>query len=299
MGEIQTPSGSTAGTLVLYLETIQDDTTGNNPHIGNGTYDDGMAYISGMSEIFAYSLINKNFIGIDDNTCAKISGFTFNVEKQEDNRKCWFFTDNYNTKYGKNVCVTKPGDTACCDSDSDEQEQIIFKEVDITSGVCKLHNCNDSRANKNGGCTSGLSFDIAALLKDENNINEIGKDADDYFQSGTVKEYGRTSALNAFDPETKQSSTSGEAAANSIVNVKNLDITFSIPSAFAGNTEIAFKRYVETSVIPYLTQMIPSTSILSWSFSGESPIDPPPVPPSPTPDPHETTHSLELTGTTC
>ena len=101
MSEI-TGNSTTAGTLVLYLETIQDNTAGNNPHVGNGTYDDGQSYVDSITDIFGYSTMKKNFIGIDDRTCEAIGGYKFFKEKQEDNRKCWFFSDGYARKTGKN-----------------------------------------------------------------------------------------------------------------------------------------------------------------------------------------------------
>ena len=252
--EIQDPNGYSAGTLVLYLESIQDDTTGNNPHIGGGTYDDGTSYISGMSEIFAYSLANKNFIGIDDSACTEIAKLMFGYSKYEDNRKCWFFSDDYNKKEDKD----------------DTGTTITFKEVDITENVCDLHNCND----KEDGCNTGKSYDIVDLLNDEEADNNkeigIGSNAPSYF-SNTDVYYNRISdKLSTFNPEhIEDSGKNGEAAANSVVNVKNLDIVFSLrqfDDVDDDKAKKAFKKYIETTVIPYLTQMLPSTSILSFNF---------------------------------
>lgn len=250
-------SGTTAGTLVLYLESIQDDTAGNNPHIGNGTYDDGLAYISGMSEIFAYSLINKNFIGIDDSACTKIAGYKFDVDLQEDDRKCWFFSDNYNNKCGKEATYLKP------DECGEAEKTISFREVDVTDEICNERNCNDSTPTKSK-CDSALYYDIVELLMNagENETVKIGKNAEHV--------YRRESELDTFNPETTETGENGEAAANSIVNIKNVCIHFYLP----GDDEeekTAFRKYIENNVIPYLTQMIPSTTILMWEFDTETP----------------------------
>lgn len=227
-----------AGTLVLYLESIQDNTTGNNPHIGGGTYDDGMSYVESVTDIFGHSLVNKNFIGIDDATCSKISGYKFYKEKQEDNRKCWFFSDNYNEKLGKS------------------SDTIIFKEADVTSDKCDLRTFYDA-------------FDV---LEDagENGEVAIGRNARSYFQSGSV--YTRGSSANTFDPEANTHGVHGEAAANSIINVKNLNINFNLCGALGEDSPFfdEMTDYINNTVIPYLTQMIPSTTILSWSFNCES-----------------------------
>ena len=263
--EIQDPASHSAGTLVLYLESIKDNTTGNNPHIGNGTYDDGLSYVSGMSEIFAYSLVNKNFIGIDDSACTKIKDYKFSVEKQEDNRKCWFFSDDYNTKCGKEQAYSP---TEKCDA----KGTIEFREVDITDSACTLHNCNDS-VNAPSGCDSGIFYDIAELLSgaDMNSVVKIGEDANDegHFSSGAMKTYGRESMLVPFNPE--GGGPTGEGAANSVVNVKNMDIYFKIPEIFEDEIDRkSYRQYIENTVMPYLAQMIPSTSILGLYFEEES-----------------------------
>ena len=262
MSEIQEADTSSAGTLVLYLESIQDDTTGNNPHTGNGLYDDGMAYISGMSQIFNYSLINRNFIGINDDTCKKIKDYTFNVEKQEDNRKCWFFTEDYNTRLKRS--------SACTSEEVDTE----FKEVDITEILC-----SDS------GVMAGYGLDIQEVLTSgapANTILSVGSEADGYMSSGYMTDesvmsaYTRGSELQPYNPELGTTASSGEAAANSIVNVKNIDIIFKVPSGVADveDDEKIYKAYIENTVVPYLMQMVPSTSILSWNFSGGSESQP-------------------------
>ena len=312
--EITQPNS--AGTLVLYLESIMDDTTGNNPHIGNGTYDDGMSYISGMSDVFGYSYVNRNFIGIDDDTCDEIKKIKFGVIPfVEDNRKCWFFSDNYNEKYGKNVKYLTPTRKPETDSDcgnpwEEASEKITFREVDVTDRICDIRKCFDRSPFKkmqgdNGntasdrvacgsdpapseGCTGDLGYEITTLLTSSNSTPQVGVNAKDIFQ--TTKEfeevlvdgkyvqreitvnynekYNRTTILSPFDPENRVGEN-GEAAANSIVNIKNLDIEFNIPSDFGANDRKGFRQYIENSVIPYLTQMIPSTSILRWKFIGE------------------------------
>lgn len=279
MGEITEPDA--AGTLVLYLESIQDDTTGNNPHIGNGTYDDGMAYISGMSEIFNYSLINRNFIGIDDETCSAITLFNFDVDRQEDNRKCWFFSDDYNDKYGKEAAYTKPYE---CEK---APKTISFKEVDVSNKICNVRNCNDSKPIA-GGCNGTLFYDIAELLKS----SEAFANTPPNVGNGSTDVYGRTTKLKAFDPENRVGKN-GEAAANSIVNIKNIDIHFTLPDADE-EEKVAFRRYIENSVIPYLTQMIPSTSILSWEFDDDS--EDAHDKPGPTPTPEREVVDVNVSG---
>ena len=236
--EIQTPNS--AGTLVLYLESIKDDTTGNNPHVGNGLYDGGASYVESITDIFGYSLINHNFMGIDDKSCDKIRKYTFDKVRQEDNRKCWFFSDDYNTSRGK------------------YGERITLKEVEVTSG-----RCDDS-----------VFYDPESALGDNGttNINQdlnIGVDARPHFKEDTVEVYTRGSYASAFNPE-PNGAINGEAAANSIVNVKNMVINFNLEAMELSSLSGQMIDYIDEIVIPYLTQMIPSTTILSWSFNGDN-----------------------------
>jgi hypothetical protein len=237
-------ASTTAGTLVLYLESIKDDTTGNNPHIGHGLYDGGMQYVSGMSDIFSYSLINKNFIGISDATCEEIKKYVFEPTWEEDNRKCWFFSDGYNEKYGKNTCKDDG-------SPAEDAPKLTFLEADITNEKCDINNPYDIE-------------DILAAAA-ENSGPVVGSEANSHFKKGTEEKYTRGTSLATVDPENDKG-TNGEAAANSIVNVKNIEIHFSLPH---GQKE-RLKRYIEVTVIPYLTQMIPSTAILGWAFDEDA-----------------------------
>ena len=276
--EIQNPDASTAGTLVLYLETIKDNTTGNNPHIGNGLYDGGSAYIESMSQVFNYSLINKNFIGIDDNTCSDIAKYTFDVEEQEDNRKCWFFTDNYNSGFGKTVVYNTPSKKPEKEEDCGNEQKIVvnssekidFREVDITNLRCHC----DSTVISSGRCTDFANYNIEDLLASagENKINQVGIEADKYMYNGQDDIYTRITDLKPFNPEDGGYVTNGEAVANSIVNVKKLVINFNLSNfmnACGEEPDIMKKieRYIEATVIPYLEQMIPATSILEWTYT--------------------------------
>lgn len=266
MSEIEQPNS--AGTLVLYMESIMDDTTGNNPHVGNGTYDNGMSYVTGMSEIFAYSILNKNFIGIDDSTCEKIKNYKFDVEFQEDNRKCWFFSDDYTTSYGKNVDCYNP----------EGGETIEFREADVTDVECDIkrtYEVTDLLTNK------ALPVDIGSNAKNNFSTEWVWEKVDGekkLVEKDYTKIYNRVSETSTFNPENSNAGESTEPAANSIVNLKNIIIDFTTPDNI---DEKDFRRYVENTVIPYLTQMIPSSSILTWSFDGDALELIPPAPPTP------------------
>ena len=70
--------------------------------------------------------------------------------------------------------------------------------------------------------------------------------------------------MQAFNLETQETDSYDEAAANSIINVKNMEILF--------NKRIAsyngFKDYLYNVIMKYLRQIIPSTTI--WSVKLEA-----------------------------
>ena len=234
-----TENSTSAGTLVLYLESLREDTTGNNPHVGNGLYDNGQGYIDSMSDIFGYSLDNKNFIGLTDEQCEDIFPYKFSMDAFEDNRKCWFFSDDYNHKLGKN-----------------KNEQ-TFLEVDITDDVCDV---------------KAYSGDVAYILSaygGDNAAPMVGDGASSSFVNDSEATYNRISTLQTFNPEKPGEELAGEAAANSVVNVKNMTIDFK-PVIPEGVDPETMKKYIDKTVIPYLTQMLPSTTILTWSFDGSN-----------------------------
>ena len=248
---------SSAGTMVLYLESIIDDTTGNNPHIGGGTYDGGRAYIDSMSNIFGHALGTKSFIGINDNTCNKIANYIFDCERVEDNRKCWYFTDNYIDNRTDQTCENGEKCQACENDANNKQCWWLRETGDLPCGT----------------------YDLDSLISaaKANAMNLLGAPAApemtlpaDMIDSGY--NYNRESNLFLYDPELGTSAYTGEAGANSIINVKDLVIDF-LPSGsplYNTSFEDEMIEYINSTVLPYLTQMLPSTSVLYWSFKGDN-----------------------------
>ena len=219
-----------------------------------GTYDDGMSYVSAMTRIFGGALDNNSFIGIDDDTCDDIQKYIFESEQFEDNRKCWFFSDDYNTGYSYGSCTETPSATT------------EFREVDITDKICDL-----------SGVKATSYFNVEDVLTEKNTVVKIGKDGNDsgHCRTDMMTGYGRTSSLNVYDPETgKEDNKNTEASCNSVVNVKNIEIDFSLPNdlierdpELSDDEKRDYRRYIENAVIPYLTQLMPSTCILKWNFN--------------------------------
>ena len=72
----------------------------------------------------------------------------------------------------------------------------------------------------------------------------------------------------------EEGSKSDEPAANSIVNLKNLDIIFYYPFDEEGKTILPlktdFEKYLLNVVMPYLEQVIPSTTIMTYDIMDKS-----------------------------
>lgn len=75
--------------------------------------------------------------------------------------------------------------------------------------------------------------------------------------------------FSTFNFETQQLNTNDEAAANSIINVKNLEIDFANKYVALGG----FRNYLLKAVMPYVTQVIPSTAILKVGFNSGAEAD--------------------------
>ena len=116
-------------------------------------------------------------------------------------------------------------------------------------------------------------FNVEDVLTEKNTAVKIGKDGNNsgHCRTDMMTGYGRTSSLNVYDPETgKEDNSNTEASSNSVINVKNIEIDFSLPTDLSGisdDDKKQYRRYIETAVIPYLTQLMPSTCILKWNFN--------------------------------
>lgn len=227
---------------VLYLENIIETTEGNNPHISNGEYDDGIEYLEYMNKIFKYQLElgDDGLISFSDKDKQKINecyvfGISNNIsDLKNDNRKCDYYYNPNNTS--------------------------LLKESGSSSTLPKL---------------------------------DQGKISDVYTSADTV--YGYASGLTvysgttyAFNPEQTSNYKNEEPAANSVINVKNVELIFAeYPTV---NVEYncpdvdgkkciqdCWQEYITDVVMKYVKQMLPSTVVFKWYFGeANTPVSPQP-----------------------
>lgn len=203
------------GTCVLYLESLKSDTTGNNPHVGYGTYDDGMEYLEYFNQIFKNKIDNSKFSLISsDETSATISletikGIGFNVDTDlvVDDTKCHYFINS------NDIDLIDPSILGDDVSEGDDQQLVpilgINEEEDDDMDVSNWDNVYNEFVNPE----EGEQYDELASL--------------------------------------------------SIINVKNMDINFTT------NNNQYYRNYLQRVVMPLLKQMIPATTIFSYTFDDE------------------------------
>ena len=196
------------GFRVLYLDSIIDDSKGNNPH--GGIYDDGREYLEYFKTLFKHTIANDGF-----------TDMAFNCESgeiEDDIKTCGFALDDYVID---NVKTWFYSDTSA------PNDMYLVRQNDR----CEYETIKDDENNEI-----------------HNGYVRVGAENTNTFFNSMVNPYN-------FEGGEKYD----EAAANSLINIKNLTIDFN--GGCADYEE--FYDYFIKSILPYLKQMIPSTSIVN------------------------------------
>ena len=214
------------GTRVLYLESLNADFKGNNPHVGKGLYDDGNEYLEKFRFLFG-DAINEG---------------GWNYLKEDTTEYSYYDKGKLQKKTGKEIW--------------NELLQFGFGYIGVQKEDDKCHFFYDTlNGEKPDSSSNGLSFipatnKIESSTKDENSINA--------YQNGFYK------SLTIPDAEKNVIEQYDEAAGFSVFNVKTLRINFGI----GGNEYL--QKYIKNVVMKYLQEMIPSTTILIYTFDDAS-----------------------------
>lgn len=95
-GEISDAS-TDDGVKIIYMESLNAEYKGNNPHAGLGQYDDGNTYLDKFKILFEENFKNGKYEHLKDEDVelyCKASEFGFNdIEIVEDNKKCAYYHD--------------------------------------------------------------------------------------------------------------------------------------------------------------------------------------------------------------
>ena len=214
------------GIQVYQLENIINDYRGNNPHVGFGKYDSGDKYLERLSHIFNGAW-DEGLINDCIYTC-------HGDEVGVDEIKNMGFT-----------LTDKLIDNVKCWYFVDNNTENNLLE--IRKSYATVEDIID-----------GTEYDIFNGYEEVPYKDKIrvGKTAQ---ENGDIH---NTSELETFNFETQQTDSNDEAAANSIINIKNISIEF---NKYKYNND-DFEKYLHDVIMFYLNQLIPSTSMLTVKY---------------------------------
>ena len=251
----------------LKINTITNYYEGNNPHNGNMVYDNGHEYFTYYNRIFKYAADNdvfdercyEDYYATLDKEIVKY-GFDNLIEKNEDilqydtfliqDSKIHYF-GNYKTKNGEPKSNGVPNiDKIWIYGDNMERiSGIDTKESGLTGGYDVIYK-NET--------TNIDMYNLSA----ETSYNESADTA----STATTSEGGWIERENPYNALTARSDVSIDEVTNQIVNNKIFDITFRLHNIWYTKEGQEELKYIDDVVMNYLTQMIPSTTILRVKY---------------------------------
>lgn len=247
----------------LKINTIINDYEGNNPHNGNMIYDNGHEYFTYFKRLFKYSADNELFdercyedfyATLDDEIVDY--GFKNLIEENEDilqydtflvpDSKIHYF-GNYKTKSGEGK------------SDGSINIDKVWIYGDDTYRLSGITNSS--------GATGGYDRIYSA---DTTDISMYNLSADSISNTastdiGWVESFNPYNAMTANTSDTADTTVIDEVT-NQIVNNKIFDITFRLHNVWYTKEGQEELKYIDDVVMNYLTQMIPSTTILRVKY---------------------------------
>lgn len=270
------------------ISTITNYFGGNNPHNGNMVYDNGYEYFSYFKELFKYACDNYLFdercfdnvdASIDDEI--KDIGFSSLTSSNYSNGltsdgKVHYF-GNYVEKVKPSISFDNGKKEIVIDNimslvNSDELEvsnntSPLKYEVSTESNKCILRLLNDVDA-------KFISKVILAPKKQEKNSKRLvltiyyvlgdgGKSIISKVEASIEVPYDTMDKMDC-SAKTKNMYGLTDKVTNQIMNTKRMCITFYLDK-FKGNKWNQVK-YLDDIIMSYLTQMIPSTTILSIKY---------------------------------
>lgn len=215
---------------ILYNESIIEDNLGNNPHLGNGIYDNGETYKTALEEVFKIAKENDEFIDVDDEILINeeeinINSKIFTLNKEIDNVKCWYFTD--------------------------------FTEE---SRLYKLEKNDDGTYSVFGRETSSVG-DTYGMVRDYTHRGVDGVDTSNMSEVEKMFYNDSYKLMTPYNMETNgEENNDDEASANSIVNTKSLYIEFKADY----KAPLDMSEFIFNIVMHYAKQVIPSTTLLKY-----------------------------------
>lgn len=243
----------------LYKEAniSHDYYIGNNPHMGNGQYDNGYKYMHYFENLFEYALDND----LLDERCYG-NDYYYSITEEipqygfEGLTEGLNVVDNKDTKihyfgHYKEISATTSGDTLLVNVYSDEVDT-----YPIPSG-------EDEEPKE---YTYGQLY--REMIK--GNSDETLDDENFSFYSLNELMDGYSGYTQGFKPCDEKVA---DQTTHQIVNNKHVKIKFYLPEYISGNTihQMECLKFYDTIVLPYVEHMLPSTSIFEVSYTTSSP----------------------------
>lgn len=241
----------------------------------NSVIKNGMiVYVTDITDASAYGFNNgddaSHYFVLEDKDKSTIAEGWYNVKISE--------LEGLTTKYAEKIAylesileTTEGNNSHTGEGNYDDGADYVTSLNNIFGGAIENDDLTQFTKADIENAISGYTFGIKTGYIDNQKCWYYGK----------VASNGKTSSINwdkwgdnAVNPEGGPSYE--EPAANSVVNLKNIDITFYYPfdkeseetlqyfQTSSGQSD--FKKYLLNVVMPYLEQIIPSTSILSYDI---------------------------------
>jgi hypothetical protein len=223
----------------IKVNTIINDYKGNNPHNGNMVYDNGHEYFTYFKRLFKYAIDNDLF----DSRCFDDYAQTL---------------DDEIVYYGFSGLV--------------ENDETKLNYDSFISADTKIHYFGNYK-------TKNENNNIAQIWiygEDADRISGFSTVYSDEVSSQSVSGYILNAStttkgwLEDYNPYSGHTEPNVDEVTNQIMNNKRLCITFNLHNTWykkEGQEEI---KYLDDIVMNYLTQMIPSTSILQVKYQSKT-----------------------------
>lgn len=280
-------NGVDDGAKVLYLLDTVDDIKGNAPHIGYGYYDGGIEYYKYLHTVFKDAIDRKNFsddaYDCDNKLLEDIKNFGFEniFSKERECTKYKYSLDRGKTYYSVDNeedvpagATGKKSYTDICPSEIEKKkdnvkcwyfyEKNAFESAESSNSLCYVI---DRKTGQTECSPLSLETECSPLPpEEEGRTKQLQvRNYSKYFYNGDSTTEGNYYYVGG--------NTNEVGATWSTLNTKFFKILFK--EINIGTTdeekkrnELKYEYFIQHNVMPYVRQLIPSTTIVEYSFAG-------------------------------
>ena len=191
--------------------------------------------------------------------------------------------DNVSTEYAERIIYlesiresTEGNNSHTGEGNYDDGKSYVNKLNSIFGGAIENNDLTRFTTADIQNAISGYTFNITTGYKDNKKCWYFGKGDGKWLDPEDESEGPDRNGMGYKDDvvNPEEGLKSDEPAANSIVNLKNVNIIFYYPFDEEGQTILPlktdFKKYLLNVVMPYLEQVIPSTTIMTYDIMDKS-----------------------------